>query len=131
MTMSHTYDGMVSTVQIISVEDERAAQRQLQVLGVCYIDAIGWHSNRWIYLIGSYRTKPFMCKFDDILNWECWGTKQAKEGKLGLRNTKTGWFKVKKDKYTPKRRYLENQISQHGNCLCLVIQSCRGQEYAS
>lgn len=29
MTMSHTYDDMVSTVQIISVEDERAGQRQL------------------------------------------------------------------------------------------------------
>lgn len=66
--MSHTYDDMVSTVQIISVEDESAGQRQLQVLGVCYIDAIGWHSSRWIYLIRSYRTKPSMCKFDDILN---------------------------------------------------------------
>ena len=101
------------------------------MLGVCYIDAIGWHSSRWIYLIRSYRTKSSMCKFNDILIWECWETKQAKEGKLGLRNTKTGWFNVKKDKYTPKRRNLKNQISQHGHCLCLVIQSCRGQEYAS
>lgn len=64
-----------------------------------------------------------MCKFNDILIWECWGTKQAKEGKLGLRNTKTVWFNVKKDKYTPKRRYLENQISRHGHCICLVAEA--------
>ena len=32
-----------------------------------------------------------------------WGTKQAKEGKLGLRNTKTGWFNVKKKINTPPK----------------------------
>lgn len=36
-----------------------------------------------------------MCKFDVILKWECWGTEQAKKGKLELRNTKTVCFNVK------------------------------------
>lgn len=58
-----------------------------------------------------------MCKFDVILKWECWETEQAKKGKLELRNTKTVCFNVKKNIYiyTPQRRYLENQVSQHGH----------------
>lgn len=47
-----------------------------------------------------------MCKFDDILKWECWGTKQAKKGKLELRNTKTGLFNVKKINILPKEDIL-------------------------
>lgn len=58
-----------------------------------------------------------MCKFDVILKWECWGTEQAKKGKLELRNTKTVCFNEKKIYIyiPPQRRYLENQVSQHGH----------------
>lgn len=71
-----------------------------------------------------------MCKFDGILKWESWGT-AGKVGQIWIEKYQDKMIQCKKNKYPHKRGYLENQISQHGHCLCLVIQNHKVAESKS